>query len=164
MEATHGERVVRVLRWLQGDERVNLVTLAGRMGIPYARLYSWVCDRAPFPAKRTQDLFRALASIDRVLAKTAFERLTGVREIGFKLVPLPAGTDNDDPVTDALQAQHALGDLAQALARAGAEIDSYEAAVALPKARALAAEAEEIVTKLEVTAAVTPQMAIGGTR
>lgn len=160
MESAQGERAVRALRGLQADARVSLVALAARMAIPYDRLYSYVSGRVPFPVERAPDLYRALLPIDRALALLAFSELVGLREIGHEAKPLARATDGDEPATDALQAQHWLGDLSAHLASFGRNVDAYEAQEALPAARRLHVESGQLITKLEVIASITPQRSI----
>lgn len=134
------------------------------IGVSTAAYESWLYGRGQFPGERLPNLFTAIVAVteDRSLALWALTEIAGLREIGLELKPTARGTDADPIPVDALQVTQALGALSGKITAAGSEIDHMEAAAMLPSARQLVAEAQQMVTKLEVIAAITPQMKIPG--
>jgi hypothetical protein len=153
-------RAEEVLSRLTGHPKLSLAGLARAMDVPEARLKAWAYGRAPFPAELAPDLYRAVAEVNASLALWAFSEIVGLRLIGHEARPTMAGLDPDPVAVDALQAGEALGRLEGGIARAGAEVDPYEAAELLPAARSTRHELGQIIAKLEETSKSSPQKAL----
>jgi hypothetical protein len=153
-------RSEKVLARLAAHPQLSLAGLARAMDVPDARLKAYAYGRAPFPAELAPALYMAVAEVDPSLALWAFSEVVGLPEIRHEARPLPVGLDRDPVHIDAMQTSEALGQLEGGLARAGAEVDSVEAATLLPDARRARTEMGQVIAKLEDIASRTPQRAL----
>lgn len=138
----------------------GVTRLADLMGKPVATIRNWctgTCSPSAVDLLLVVDAIQAEEPRRATLLWADVSRI--VKHVAQPLDPL---LDHDPLPVDVLKSGAAHGQLAAEIACHGPETDPYEARRALPLARAAVAQDVEVVAKLEVIVAKTPQRALAG--